>query len=180
VHLDFARAACGGLRPWALLDLQPASLAQAAIRQHVAHPREVGEDRRDERLRALPPAGRSLRRLIGQEDHTYYNGYEFGDGPNWRIRVARVGLEKLGLGPDLVRHGIKREVYAMPLTDNFRDMLKGKARRLTTKRPSVREIASVALERWLLPRAQTRREYRNVRKDVYLATQKQILINVTT
>jgi hypothetical protein len=120
-----------------------------------------------------------LRRLIGQEDHTYYNGYEFGDGPNWRIRVARVGLEKLGLGPDLVRHGIKREVYAMPLTDNFRDMLKGKARRLTTKRPSVREIASVALERWLLPRAQTRREYRNVRKDVYLATQKHILINVT-
>jgi hypothetical protein len=67
----------------------------------------------------------------------------------------------------------------MPLTDNFRDMLKGKARRLTTKRPSVREIASVALERWLLPRAQTRREYRNMRKDVYLATQKQILINVT-
>jgi hypothetical protein len=116
-----------------------------------------------------------LRKLIGQQDHTYFKGYEFGDGPNWRMRVARVGLKMLDLDPELVRHGIKREVYAMPLTTNFREVLKGKARRFTTKRPSVREIASAALERWMLPRAQARPEYRDMRKEVYLAMQKQAL-----
>ncbi len=116
-----------------------------------------------------------LRRLIGQEDHTYYKGYQFGDGPNWRMRVARVGLQTLGLNPDLVRHGIRREVYAMPLTHNFRHVLKGEARRFTDKRPSAKEIAAAALERWILPRAESRPEYQDIHKGVYLAAQKEML-----
>jgi hypothetical protein len=120
-----------------------------------------------------------LRKLIGQQVHTYFKGYEFGDGPNWRMRVARVGLETLDLDPELVRHGIKREFYAMPLTANSREVLKGKARRFTTKRPSVRDIVLAALERWILPRAQTLPEYRDVRKEIYLAAQKQVLADRT-
>ena len=110
-----------------------------------------------------------LRRLIAQDQHAYADGHQFGDGPNWRLRVARVGLESLDLDPDLVRHGIKREVYAMPMADNFRDILKGNTRRTLAKRPTARELSSAALKRWVLPRAETRPEYRDLQMDDYLA-----------
>lgn len=84
------------------------------------------------------------------------------------MRVARVGLQSLGLDPNLVRHGIKREVYAMPMTENFRDVLKGNTRHKVVKRPSIRDLSPAALERWVLPRAETRPEFRNLRKSDYL------------
>jgi hypothetical protein len=110
-----------------------------------------------------------LRRLIAQDQHAYANGHQFGDGPNWRMRVARVGLQNLGLDPNLVRHGIRREVYAMPMTEDFRDVLKGNTRHTPTKRPSTRELSSAALGRWVLPRAEARPEFNNLRKRDYLA-----------
>lgn len=110
-----------------------------------------------------------LRKLIAQDQHVYANGHQFGDGPNWRLRVARVGLRRLDLDPDLVRHGIRREVYAMPLAENFRNILKGDARRTTPERPSVRDLSSTALERWVLPRAQARPGFEHARKNNYLA-----------
>ncbi len=116
-----------------------------------------------------------LRSLIAQERHAYANGHEFGDGPNWRLRVARVGLQSLGLDPDLVRHGIRREVYAMPLTDNFRDLLKGDTRHSIGKRPSAKELSSAALKRWVLPRAETRPDFRELRKIDFLAEHMSLL-----
>lgn len=110
-----------------------------------------------------------LRKLIAQDQHAYADGHQFGDGPNWRMRVARVGLQTLGLDPNLVRHGIKREVYAMPMTEGFRDALKGNSRRKIVKRPSTKDLSSAALERWVLPRAETRPEFMNLRKSEYLA-----------
>ena len=57
-----------------------------------------------------------LRRVLQEDDHRYADGHQFGDGPNWRIRVARTGLQLLGLNPDeVLKHGIRREVYAMPI-----------------------------------------------------------------
>ena len=110
-----------------------------------------------------------LRMLIAADQHAYANGHQFGDGPNWRLRVARVGLRRLGLDPDLIRHGIKREVYAMPLTGNFRDVLKGSTQHTIAKRPPVKDLSSAALERWVLPRAESKPEFRKLRKSDYLA-----------
>ena len=110
-----------------------------------------------------------LRKLIAQDQHAYANGHQFGDGPNWRMRVARVGLQRLNLDPDLIRHGIRREVYAMSLTENFRNVLKGNTQQTAVKRPSVEELSSAALERWVLPRVVSRPEFRKLRKDDYLA-----------
>lgn len=110
-----------------------------------------------------------LRSLIAQDQHAYANGHQFGDGPNWRLRVARVGLQSLGLDPNLVRHGIKREVYAMPITEDFRGVLKGNTRRALAKRPSARELSSAALERWVLPRSEARPNFRDLRRRDYLA-----------
>ena len=55
-----------------------------------------------------------LRGVLQEDGHKYANGHQFGDGPNWRIRVARIGLQSLGLNPDeVLKHGIRREVYAI-------------------------------------------------------------------
>ena len=75
----------------------------------------------------------------------------------------------MGLDPDLVRHGIKREVYAMPLMESFKDALKGSASPDEAEQASVESIASAALGRWVLPRAETRPGYKDIRKDDYLS-----------
>lgn len=110
-----------------------------------------------------------LRKMLIQHNHKYANGHQFGDGPNWRIRVARVGFEMLGLSPDLVRHGISREVYAMPLAENFDQVLRGEVKRAILHRPTVKEVAEAALLRWVLPRAKERPEYREINRGDYLA-----------
>lgn len=94
-----------------------------------------------------------LRQILVVDDHAYAAGHQFGQGPNWRWRVARVSLQKVGLNPALLRHGIRRDVYAMPLASNFREFLCGTALQPEFHRPCVARIASAALERWVLPRA---------------------------
>ncbi len=106
-----------------------------------------------------------LRRLLAFTSHTYANGHQFGQGPNWRMRVARVGLKQLGLNDELLRHGIAREVYAMPLAENSHEYLRGQDTELRQTRPKVDDIATAALQRWILPRAVRCPEYQAVRKD---------------
>ena len=48
-----------------------------------------------------------LRGVLQEDGHKYADGHQFGHGPNWRIRVARIGLQTLGLNPDdVLKHGI--------------------------------------------------------------------------
>jgi hypothetical protein len=88
-----------------------------------------------------------------QTDLTYANAHQFGQGPNWRIRLSRVALAKLGLDPELLKHGIVREIYAMPLASNAREFLSGRDDVPLLDRPTVQEIGSAALNRWIVPRA---------------------------
>lgn len=120
-----------------------------------------------------------LRYLLLTLDHPYANKHQFGDGPNWRMRTIRVGLQALGLSPNLVRHGIQREVFAMPLVKNYKHVLKDGTRIWGSARPSASDIGAAALERWVLPRAATRPEYKQLRREDYLAEQLR-LINLLT
>ena len=106
-----------------------------------------------------------LRELLIAEEHPYASGHQFGQGPNWRLRVIRVGLKRLGLDEGLIRHGIAREVYAMPLTPDFRELLRGHIDDLDLERPTVSEISSAALERWVIPRADRRPQYKGFSRE---------------
>lgn len=101
-----------------------------------------------------------IRSLLSSEGHEYADGHQYGDGPNWRIRVIRVGLRRLGLDQDLLRHGIQREVYAMPLASDFREYLCGEIEAPSLDRPLLSTITEAALERWVIPRAARFPEYR--------------------
>ena len=88
----------------------------------------------------------------------------FGDGPNWKIRVARECLEGLGLSGDLLRHGIGREIYAIPLAKNFRQFLLGEHDRVQSFDLPFDELSRYFKERWMYGRALARPEYREYEK----------------
>ena len=107
-----------------------------------------------------------LRGMLQEDGHKYADGHQFGDGPNWRIRVARIGLQSLGLNPDeVLKHGIKREVYAMPIATNAGAFLTGRDEEPFFNCMTVDEIAELARNRWLVPRGERRPSYRQFRRE---------------
>jgi len=100
-----------------------------------------------------------LRDLVARKGHAYANAHKFGQGPNWRIRLARVGLGMLGLDSEFLRHGIGREIYVMPMSPDTRPFLRAEIDEIRLDRPTVREIADAAKRRWILPRSQRRKDY---------------------
>lgn len=94
-----------------------------------------------------------LRQYLTSLGHPYADGHSYGSGPNWRMRVVRVALRELGLEADLLRHGIHREVFAMPLASNWQEFLLGDATSPCITRPSMSAIAAAARARWVVPRS---------------------------
>lgn len=110
-----------------------------------------------------------LREFLRGTEHPYVDGHQFGNGPNWRIRLLRAGLESIGLNADYtLKHGIQREVYAMPIASNSRDFLAGMDQKLAFNHRSVKEISNLAKERWVVPRARRNPAYREFRRDKFL------------
>lgn len=101
-----------------------------------------------------------MRKLLEYEGHPYASGHQYGNGPNWRMRVVRESLKRVGLDDDLLRHGIAREIYAAPLTHSWRDMLCGSVDTGDVLRPGADELGREAVARWLIPRAERRPEFR--------------------
>jgi hypothetical protein len=102
-----------------------------------------------------------VRTYLTRRRHAYAKGFKFGDGPNWRLRALRLAMGLVGLKPELLRHGVKREVFIAELATNAREILRG-----TRKNPkytdllSVEQIGRAAKERWIIPRAERCPDYR--------------------
>lgn len=107
-----------------------------------------------------------VRTYLRRRRRKYAKGFKFGDGPNWRLRALRLAMGLVGMRPELLRHGIKREVFITELACNAQQILKG-----TRKRPkyddllSVAEISKLAKERWIVPRAERCPDFRDHKVD---------------
>ena len=102
-----------------------------------------------------------LRDYLRDIGHEYADQHRFGQGPNWRLRTTRAALMALGFRDDLLRHGIRRQVFICNLATNAAKILRtGKGRPDRSSLLSTEKIANLALDRWILPRAQRRRDYR--------------------
>ena len=94
--------------------------------------------------------------------------YEFGKGPNWRIRIIKAAFKELGLANSLLKHGFLREVYISLIADNAIEVLKG-----IKKRPNyqnlrtINEIQELAKERWIIPRSKRNYEYKNFKVEEF-------------
>lgn len=84
-------------------------------------------------------------------------------GNGWRSRreLVRAVLPKLGLSRELVYHGVRREVFVVPLADNAPAFLRGETDDVEPLRMSAAELFGWFRERWLLPRASRDQSYRD-------------------
>jgi hypothetical protein len=73
----------------------------------------------------------------------------FGEGVSPKLRKIRSALDYAGLPADLLlQHGSVREVFAVPLAKNFRDVLIGLSRRPIPILPHSDETASKVADYW--------------------------------
>ena len=101
-----------------------------------------------------------LRKFLRDIGHPYADHYRFGEGPNWRLRTTRAALTALGFKNDLLKHGIQREVFFSELATNAVRILRtGKGRPDQTTLRTAKEVADLALERWVIPRARRQPEF---------------------
>ncbi|BCD83688.1 hypothetical protein PSm6_00950 [Pseudomonas solani] len=103
-----------------------------------------------------------MRDYLRHIDHTYADQHAFGQGPNWRLRTTRAALSALGFKDDLMKHGIQREVFICQLACNATKILQaGKGTPDIGSLRSVRQIADMAMDRWVIPRAMNVTDYKN-------------------
>ncbi len=86
----------------------------------------------------------------------------FGQGPNWKLRLVRYGLQKFGIDyPKYGKHGIRRGFYAAPLASNFKEFLTGESDRPLFYRQSTSELFEFFRTRYLIPRSQRNLEWKS-------------------
>ena len=129
---------------------------------------QIGETRGYGHFQLSSDLFERIRQLLVDENHPYANGHQFGQGPNWRFRVLRVGLKRLGLDEELIRHGIHREVFAMPMVSDFKDFLCGRTREANLNRPTIDTISTIALNRWVIPRSLRYTQYQQFQRNQLL------------
>lgn len=101
----------------------------------------------------------------------YAHGFDFGSGPNWKIRLIRRALERLGMDTGLAQHGFRREVYFCAVARNAIPFLNGKVKRINYgDLLSVAEMSRLAIERWIMPRASRDPSYLNWSAEEFLAS----------
>jgi hypothetical protein len=109
-----------------------------------------------------------LRAYLRKRKHKYVDGHHFGQGPNWRLRTIRAAFDELGFKADLLRHGIGREVFMCEVARNARKLLRGEAVKANHRGlKTVAEIGALARDRWLIPRAERRQEYKDWKRDQF-------------
>lgn len=91
--------------------------------------------------------------------------HAWGKGFRNRREVVRKVLDKVELSKQLLNHGIKREVFAVPLAENCREFLHGQEDFLVNYNRPVNAIFSYFRERWLIPRSQRDHRYTEWRPD---------------
>lgn len=115
-----------------------------------------------------------IREYLRSIKHPYADKHEFGDGPNWRLRTVRAALASLGFKQDLMKHGVQREVFLCETAANSIKLLNGEASRPNLRTLlSAEEVGAMAVERWLVGRAQRRPEYMGWTREQFIGLLKQ-------
>jgi len=88
--------------------------------------------------------------------------HRFGQGPNWKLRLVRYGLQKLGIDyAKYGKHGVKRGFYAAPLASNFKEFLRGESDRPLFYGQSTSELFEFFRARYLIPRSQRNTDWKS-------------------
>jgi hypothetical protein len=110
-----------------------------------------------------------MRKYLAEAAHPIERANRFGQGPNWKMRAVRTCLEMIGLPSDLLRHGIKRDVYVVELATNSRAFLRGEHQRPRYRGMPASDLVTFFKSRWLIPRSKRRPDYIDVRREAVLS-----------
>ncbi len=89
----------------------------------------------------------------------------FGVGPRRKWQTMVRALERLGLSSDILRHGVKREVFLFRLVDNLEAYMEGRDPEPVYRDLPFAELAAWWRERWLLPRSERVDGWREWRRE---------------
>jgi hypothetical protein len=108
-----------------------------------------------------------LKRVAAMTKAPTAKNEKWGTGFRNRREVVRTALGALGLSLNLNYHGIKRELFAVPLADNTREFLCGRTDGLFYDLPTITEMWEFFVERWLRRRAAEEWRYRDFDPESY-------------
>lgn len=83
----------------------------------------------------------------------------WGSGPRNKRVVIRSALRELGLSQKLLYHGIKRELFLVPLCKNWKEVLTSRNKQLRPLENSTGYISNYIINRWMIPRTERDKSY---------------------
>jgi hypothetical protein len=107
-----------------------------------------------------------LLKLMRQRNYTGKNK-KWGSGIRSRRTVIQKSLLLLGLSPRFLYHGVRRELFFVPLGKNWKGFLCGTKKQLRPHDLSLTEISEYAKTRWMVPRAERDRAYSKFKAENY-------------
>jgi hypothetical protein len=91
----------------------------------------------------------------------------WGEGFRARREVVKRCLAAVGLSETWVYHGVKRELFAVPMARNTREFLRGEDNNLDWHDRTAEGLTCWFRQRWLLPRAERDTRYREFQPGDY-------------
>ena len=101
-----------------------------------------------------------LFQLVQKQAQPTAKHLSWGKGYRNRREVITKALKLLQLPFDMRHHGVKREVYVVPLGTLAKEFLQGRIEGFCPENASFEELATYALERWVWPRARRDERYK--------------------
>jgi len=92
----------------------------------------------------------------------------WGTGFRNRREVIKKCLPALGLSSDWLYHGIRREVFVIPLAHNCREFLRGEQSHLRWYQQSEAQMFRYFRDRWMLPRVAWDQRFKSWSKDEWI------------
>lgn len=104
-----------------------------------------------------------LRDWLRSKGERYADDYRFGQGPNWKMRTMRKAFELLDFDIDLLRHGLKRQIFLAPTAKNYREYLRGVHNRPRYyEHRGLSELSVYFKERWMIPRSERVEDWKTI------------------
>ena len=116
------------------------------------------------RLNAFEPIYPDIKKFLIEQGYEHRMGFGKG-GPKevWR-NITQV-RNMLGIKDNALKHGIKREAWAIPLANNAWDYLAGQDQQPRYYDDTFEELADWWKSRWLLPRSERTAEWKHWQRD---------------
>lgn len=93
----------------------------------------------------------AMKALIENSGQTI--SHEFGNGPNWRMRVIRTACNLLDLDAEVIlNHSFQRGLYGVPLATNWKEFLQGNDKKPIYKDLPLKDLVDFWHDRWFLQR----------------------------